>query len=310
MRRSKDLREYRFAPAWRARLAEFKLLSARARDKLDEAKRIACVADTSLLKQWFPKKQDMTVGSAAEPRAASGPPDCLERLTIMNMCLARLDSWPGEVFHRLCAFVGIAPGFHTEQLHLEEYAGLRCMEAIGNINMQLLVATKPFRIDKEVIEDANEEDLLPDLGDTRKESEWCGGEGEGNDTEDEEFDGIALQRSRVNFDLDQCRHMLARTEEVERAKAPGRHKDGDMHMKRYPGFLHDVNAERLPQLPADSSTTPSPGQAGCFTGCYVPSPHHAQIAAKHQQAVAILLRSDDDKHGATITLPSDFDEFV
>ena len=83
-----------------------------------------------------------------------------------------------------------------------------------------------------------------------------------------------------------------------------------MHMKRYPGFLHDVNAEGLPQLPADSSTTPSPGQAGCFTGCYVPSPHHAQMAAKHQQAVAILLRSDDDKHGATITLPSDFDEFV
>ena len=115
MRRSSDVQEYRFAPTWRARLAELKLLNNKALDKLNEAKRIGCIADTSLLKQWFPTRPETIAGSAAEPRAASGPPDCLERLTIMNMFLTKFDSWPGEIFHRVCALVGIAPGCHSSQ---------------------------------------------------------------------------------------------------------------------------------------------------------------------------------------------------
>ena len=114
-RRSSDVQEYRFAPAWRARLAELKLLNNKALDKLNEAERIACIADTSLLKQWFPTRPETMAGSAAEPRAASGPPDCLERLTIMNMFLTKFDSWPGEIFHRVCVLVGIAPGCHNTQ---------------------------------------------------------------------------------------------------------------------------------------------------------------------------------------------------
>ena len=51
------------------------------------------------------------------------------------------------------------------------------METIGNINMQLLVAKKPFRADKAQMEDATEEDLLPEDGDEGKQSEWFGGDG-------------------------------------------------------------------------------------------------------------------------------------
>ena len=115
MRRSSDVQEYRFAPAWRARLAELKLLNNKALDKLIQTERLACIADTSLLQQWFPTRPETIAGNATEPRAASGPPDFLERLTIMNMFLKKFDSWPGEIFHRVCALVGIDPGCHSTQ---------------------------------------------------------------------------------------------------------------------------------------------------------------------------------------------------
>ena len=50
------------------------------------------------------------------------------------------------MFTVLAGFLPVHPGFHGEPLHLEEYAGLRVLEAAQHQNMQLRVAKKPLRV--------------------------------------------------------------------------------------------------------------------------------------------------------------------
>ena len=152
--------EYRYRPAWRARLAELKRLDSEGRAKLEAAQRIATLSDTSLLKHWWPECEeqagtDKDAGTAprrtdtgvAPPHDDRVHPHTLQRLTLMNLTVQRLGRWPGEVFALLCACLGVAPGFHKDQLHLEEYSAIRCMEAISNTSLQLLVHKKPLQID-------------------------------------------------------------------------------------------------------------------------------------------------------------------
>ena len=77
---------------------------------------------------------------------------------------ASLKQWQVEVFSIICAYVNIAPGYHPHQLHLEEYTLIQCMEAISNINFQLLVVRKPVKVEAANADhDANgDDDLLRD----------------------------------------------------------------------------------------------------------------------------------------------------
>ena len=156
-----------FVPAWKTRLDELKRLSEQARAKVQAAQRLPTIFDTSLVKHWTPelvKPQQEQEGDAVPPchhAAGSGeeeearqkqeeecsaaePPRSkgasLERITILQLTIAGLGQWQGAVFSIVCAYMNVTPGYHTHQLHLEEYAAIRSIEAISNINFQLLVA--------------------------------------------------------------------------------------------------------------------------------------------------------------------------
>ena len=63
------------------------------------------------------------------------------RLTLLQLSITHLNSWIPSIFCVFTNFLGLHLGFHDEQLHLEEYAALRVVEAVQNQNTQLLVAT-------------------------------------------------------------------------------------------------------------------------------------------------------------------------
>ena len=69
----------------------------------------------------------------------------LARISTVQLTIGSLRQWHGEVVSLICAYVDITPGYHHHQLHIEEYAAIRCMEAISNINFQLLVAKKALQ---------------------------------------------------------------------------------------------------------------------------------------------------------------------
>ena len=96
------------------------------------------------------------------------------------------------------------------------------MEAISNINLQLLVAKKTFRAEvaKTDNDSDGDDDLLPDKDSNWKEAECLGG-GQDDDIEDEEFSALTVQRSKVHMDLNRRRQMMARKDEIERDHVPG-----------------------------------------------------------------------------------------
>ena len=146
------------------------------------------------------------------------------------------------------------------------------MEAISNINFQLLVVRKPLNVEAvNADHDANgDDDLLPDNDPRWKEAECLGGD-QDDAIEDEEFCAETIQRSKVHIDLNRCRQMLARKEEIERARAPGRHKEAETQMKKYQDFLQAVNSQNLPQIPNNNTTA---------TTCFATAPHNNEFAAK------------------------------
>ena len=50
--------------------------------------------------------------------------------------------------------------------------------------------------------------------------------------------------------LNECQAFLRRDREVERARAPGRHKEADMQMKKYMETFEDVLTMPAAQIPA------------------------------------------------------------
>ena len=172
-------RKHRFGPVWAAQLARHQALSARARDKSKAARKIPCLADVSLLKEWFPED------ALREGRR----PDVQLRLALLRLSITHFNSWIPSIFRGVADFLAVHPGFHDEQLHLEEYAALRVVEAVQNQSMQLLVAKKPLRDGQndDVRDSADESDLEKDDGGFRKQDKFFGGDGKDCDlTENEE----------------------------------------------------------------------------------------------------------------------------
>ena len=180
-----------YLPAWKARLHELKRLCEQGRAKVKAAQRIPTIFDTSLVKHWTPELAKPRRQGKEESCAAvlpRGKGASLEHITILQLTIARLGRWQGAVFSNICAYMSIAPGYHSHQLHLEEYAAIRSIEAISNINFHLLVAKKPFRVEGAKVDDDTDgdDDLLPDDQSRWKEAECLGGDQDG-DIEDEEY---------------------------------------------------------------------------------------------------------------------------
>ena len=68
------------------------------------------------------------------------------------------------------------------------------------------------------------DDLLPNDGARWKEAE-CLGVDQCDDVEGEGYATEAIQRSKVHIDLDRCRQMLVRRDEIERASALRRREE-------------------------------------------------------------------------------------
>ena len=313
-------REHSYLPAWLARLRELKLLSERGTTKVQAAQRIPTIFDTSLVKHWTPEHMsERENGIAASSHNQYDATRChrrkadndaavlsrsrdvtLARITILQLTLASLKQWIGAVFSKICSYMDITTGYHEHQLHMEEYTAIRCMEAISNINFQLLVAKKPFKVETTNANDDDDadDDLLPDNDVRWKEAECMGGT-QDDDTEDEEYTTEMTQTSKVQIDLARCCELLARKDEIARAKAPGRHKESETQMKNFPKCLHAINNQPLPPIPHDKITTNT---------CFTTPPHDNEAAAKHQEAIKILNRDQLDGIITNTDTPNDFNE--
>ena len=75
------------------------------------------------------------------------------------------------------------------------------------------------------------------------------GEDDGDEVEDTESDSSIQRQAVIKLSLDDCKAMLRRDKELERASAPGRRKEGDMQMKDYVKVLGDVLQLPLPETP-------------------------------------------------------------
>ena len=128
------------------------------------------------------------------------------------------------------------------------------MTYIERVSLQLLVARKPFRTDKEKFDDDSDrdDDLLQKPRGGEKMFATIAGEGEDVETDDEDLSGVVLDKPKVAFKLADLQSMLARNAEIEEAGKPGRPKEAHKQMKAFPQIYHQICSERL-QLPAAPS---------------------------------------------------------
>ena len=168
------------------------------------------------------------------------------------------------------------------------------------MSLQLLVARKPFRTDKENFDDDSDrdDDLLHKPRDSGKMFDTIAGEGEDVETEDEDLAGVVIDKPKVTFELADLQSMLARNAEIEEAGKPGRPKEAHKQMKAFPQIYHQICSERL-QLPAAAS-----GPSLLMQDV----PWHASEVEKHQHAVATSLRDKENATNAPPALPEGMHE--
>ena len=205
------------------------------------------------------------------------------RLTLLQLSFTHFNSWMPSIFSVLADFLAVHPGFHGEQLHLEEYAALRVLEAVQNQNMQLLVAKKPLRVGQndDAQDSANESDLERDDGAFRKQEELFGGDGEDCDlTENEDVADACDDTSPAPVDLAGLQRLLCRRSEMGNAAAPGRHRDMDVEMARYLDVYTDKDNAPMDPNGADARRRDS-------------AVEYDIRANTHQQAVTKLFREQE-----------------
>ena len=95
---------------WKARRAELEVLARRGECKTDNARRVPCILDTTMLRGLLPD-----ASSPGDKRAASMP--CLLRATLAQYSLARFGLARPDAFEPLLQFLGIA-NTHPDQLTL------------------------------------------------------------------------------------------------------------------------------------------------------------------------------------------------
>ena len=96
------------------------------------------------------------------------------------------------------------------------------------LDMDILVRKKPFREEKQggFTNDVDSDDEATEKA-NRLRSEFLGGAGESDcsDVEDTEGDLTVRRQAFKKLDLDECKALLRRDKEVERARAAGRTKE-------------------------------------------------------------------------------------
>ena len=239
-----------FLPAWRACRCEFEIKAQTAMKKEHCARKIAVVADTTTMKDR---------GGNSDPavrRAISLRPDLLKMMArYFDKNTQQMPYGLVQLVDLISCFVCGQSCYHCdEQLHLVEFAALQMKEYNDAVDMDLLVRKKPFREEEQQGGFVN--DVDSDVEDSaaakRLHSEFLGGGGDSDcdHIEDTEGDLTLTYQAIIKFSLEQCKAMLARSKEIERASAPGRTKEADAQMKAYSLLFHCVMQLALVSAPA------------------------------------------------------------
>ena len=124
--------------------------------------------------------------------------------------------------------------------------------------MDILVRKKPFREEKQggFINDVDSEDEKQAEDKKRIYAEFLqgGGDSDCDEQDDTEGDLTVRRQALKKCTLDECKRMLSRNKEVERANAPGRTKETDAQMKGYVLAFQSVLQKTLPPVPPQCAT--------------------------------------------------------
>ena len=240
----------KFLPSWKACKAEMEMKAQIAIHKEHLARKIAVIADTTTMK-------DCSSDSHPAARRALW----LRPLILRHILAPQFDKHIAQMPYGLVHLVDLISSFDcgqscyhpTEQLHLIEFAALQMKNYDDALDMDILVRKKPFREEKQggFINDVDSDNENHDAEKRRVYSELLGGGGDSDCDEKDDTEGdLTIRRQALNkISLDECKAMLGRSKEVERANAPGRTKESDAQMKGYVHAFESVLLKTLPPVP-------------------------------------------------------------
>ena len=106
-----------------------------------------------------------------------------------------------------------------------------------------------------MINDVDSEDE-PEKANARH-TEFLGGarQSECSEVEDTDGDPGIRRQACKKLELDDCKAMLRRVQEIERASAPGRHKEADTQMNGYAVAFRTLLEKSMPRIPRQNAPT-------------------------------------------------------
>ena len=210
-----------FRLAWKARRAELEVLATRGEEKIDRAKRVSCIWDTTLFRGWL------------HPSSLPGKHELL-RYTILQWSSQRY----GVVWHDACsmllAFLDAKAPVHSDQLTLAEFSAIRIRRLVQHLDMMAVARTVKLAEKTLEAEHENEDADGDNRSANRLQSEFVGGDHDLNDEGAvDEDDGPSAPHRLAKMDMETVRELLQRDQEIAAASKKGRHRDADMQMKAF-----------------------------------------------------------------------------
>ena len=220
---------------WKLRRAELEVLAKRGKEKTQRARRLPCLADTTLLRTWRDEKDGVS-----QPLLLA----CLTRQQLWRQKLGLvLPTWEGTI----CAFAGMPYGYHADQLSLAEFSAVHLRRVV--MHLDFLATARSVRLpvgDGQDEAPVEEEDWDRDCGDDNHvEVDAQGGEVDDMEPLHEELI-VEPPEQRAQVDLATALSILAREKELAAVARPGRHKEADEQMKGVAAVMGDALAATAP----------------------------------------------------------------
>ena len=240
--------EVRFAPAWKARRYEIEVLADRASAKLDTAKRIGVIRDTTAFKR-------APVLRAAAPAAAAETHFHTRMLQILVQRLVAKDMGRGTCPERIMGLVmecaGVPLPWHVEQPHLAEWQAHSTREILFQLDCSVdarnLAQAQARKHASQLVQDDMDEDDVP-ASTARQFVEDLGGAPA--DLEDDMCDEDAgATKCELRLPVPAVARVLARTTERNAAGNVGRPRDMHKEMQKVAatfGYVLDCAAASFP----------------------------------------------------------------
>jgi hypothetical protein len=239
----KQLGKRTFAMHWKARRAEIEVLADAADVKTRQAKKVACVADTTLCAQWF--------GSIEEEFHR---PHQYFRLVLKSL-FKQKNTWCGtwlgaqsdayafgapqpSAETAVADWLGITLGVHPLQLTLPEFCAYRMRRVLCNVDCDVEARNHvPSKgLGRKEAAAAQEDDIQAEhLASDQVRTDHIGGQVEEDDEDGVESDEDAPARvhQQANFPDNELHDIFLRTAARQRLTKAGKHKEQDKVFKRF-----------------------------------------------------------------------------